>query len=304
VSDNDDGMEEDDGLEGSGNEDDHHDASEEDDEQQLPLHRFSWCLKDSYASSGGIQGREASTARRISDIEQKHLYLAKCQNLILSRPSGALDKLRELRALRQLTAPAEKLSSLASKLPRFGCDEENCDDQTGTEDELQVCSEEGSSTFSNCHSSSSCMQPSSCLRCLARASSKEKAREREVTDREVQETKTLEECEFMQHEEQAAKERVEQVSKKLDRIERVSRRRSEREAREQAARAVDLQNDKDREENLLVKNEGREAKERAEQLAKQIERADAENFVAAFRAKRMARRRSEKEEKAMGSPSM
>lgn len=279
-------------------------TGEEDGEQQPRVHRWSWCLKDSYGSSSGIQRREASNARRISDIERKHLYLSKCQNLILSRPSGALDKLKELRALQQLTSRAEKLSSLVSGLPRFGYEEENCDEQMETEDELQVCSEEGSSTFSNCNSSSSCIQPSSRLECLASACSKGKAREQEVMDLEVQGTRIREELELMQHEEQAADESAEQASKKQDRIERVSRRRSARETREQAASAADLQNDKDREANQHKKNEGQETKERAEQLAKQIERADSENFVAAFREKRMARRRAEKEEKAMGSPSM
>lgn len=280
-------------------------TGEEDDEQQPRLHRSSWCLKDSHAASCGIQWREASNARRTSDIERKHLYLSKCQNLILSRASGALDKLKELRALQKLTAPAEKLSSLVSHLPRFGSgEEENCGEQIETEDELQVCSEECSKTFSNCNNSSSCIQPSSCLVGLARVSSKGEARERDVMDKDVQETRTLEETELRQHEEQAAEASAEQLSDKLDRAERVSRRRSEREAREQAARAVDSQNDNDKGENLLKKNEEQEAKERAEHLARKIERADAEKFVAAFRAKRMARRRSEKEEKAMGSPSM
>lgn len=280
-------------------------ATGEDDEQQPRLHRSSWCLKDSHAASCGIQWREASNARRSSDIERKHLYLSKCQNLILSRASGALDKLKELRALQQLTAPAEKLSSLVSHLPRFGSGEqENCGEQIETEDELQVCSEECSKTLSICNNSSSCIQPSFCLVGLPRVSSKGEARKRDVKDKDVQEARTLEESELRQHDQQAAEARAEQVSEKLDRAERVSRRQSEREAREQAARAVDSQKDNDEEENLLKKNEEQEAKERAEHLARKTERADAEKFVAAFRAKRMARRRSEKEEKAMGSPSM
>jgi hypothetical protein len=269
-------------------------TGEEAGEKEPGLHRSSWCLKDSHAASCGIQWRE--NARRISDIERKHLYLSKCQNLILSRASGTLDKLKELRALQQLTAPAKKMSSLVSHLPRFGSEEEHRGEQIETEDELQVCSGECSKTFSNCNNSVSCIQQSSHLAALAR--------EREVMDKDVQETNTIEETELRQHKEQAAEASAEQLSEKLDRADCVSRRQSEREAREHAARAVDSQNDKDKDENLLKRNKDQEAMERAERLATKIERADAENFVAAFRAKRMARRRSEKEQKPMGSPSI
>eukprot|EP00930_Biecheleria_cincta_P047211 TRINITY_DN32676_c0_g1_i1.p1 TRINITY_DN32676_c0_g1~~TRINITY_DN32676_c0_g1_i1.p1 ORF type:complete len:576 (-),score=121.46 TRINITY_DN32676_c0_g1_i1:75-1802(-) len=278
---------------------------EQGDEEQPQLQRWSWCLKDSCAASGGIQRRESSNARRIpTDIERKHLYLSKCQNLILSRRSGALEKLKELRALQQLTAPSQKLSSFVSRLPRFGHEEEKKGgERMETGEKQQVCSEELLSEMSsNSDGSSSCLQPSSPLECLVRRHSEVEARERDVTDQEVREIMTPEESEARQHEEQAGEERAEQVAENLDRTERLSRRQSEPEPREQAARAVDSQNDKDREDNQLKKLEEREAKERAEQLARQIERADAEIFVAAFRQKRMARRRSEQEEKTTGSP--